>query len=151
MGCATSAQAFQIDSANPDVRMTWDNTIKYSLGYRLKDADPAVADNSIGPQANTNDGDLNFDQGLISNRLDILSQFNLSYKRKYGFRLSGAAWYDDVYHRDTDNPGALGGALVNSRSIDYTQFTDATKDLHGGDAEILDAFPTVISTWVARA
>ncbi len=140
MACASGVQAFQIDSSNPDIRMTWDNTIKYSLGYRLKDADPDVADNSLGPQANTNDGDLNFDKGLISNRLDILSQFNLSYKRKYGFRVSGAAWYDDVYHRDTDNPGALGGALVNSRSVDYTQFTDATKDLHGGDAEILDAF-----------
>ncbi|MET4163511.1 hypothetical protein ABIE61_003375 [Marinobacterium sp. MBR-111] len=136
LACTTGVQAFQIDSSNPDIRMTWDNTIKYSLGYRLKDADPDVADNSIGPQGNTNDGDLNFDKGLISNRLDILSQFNLSYKRKYGLRLSGAAWYDDVYHRDTDNPGAL----VNSRSVDYTQFTDATKDLHGGDAEILDAF-----------
>ena len=36
---------------------------------------------------------MNFDKGLISNRVDILSAFDLSYKRKYGFRVSGAAWY----------------------------------------------------------
>jgi len=140
MAWTGGAYAFSIDSGNPDIKMNWDNTFKYSAGYRLKDVDPDVADSSIGPQANTNDGDMNFDKGLISNRVDILSAFDLSYKRKYGFRVSGAAWYDDVYHQNTDNPGDLGGALVNSRSVDYTQFTDATKDLHGGDGEILDAF-----------
>ncbi|WP_432696216.1 DUF1302 domain-containing protein [Marinobacterium sp. YM272] len=135
MAWTAGAQAMSIDSGNPDIRMNWDNTFKYSAGFRLKDADPDVA-SVDGPPINTNDGDLNFDKGLISNRVDILSQFNLSYKRKYGFRVSGAAWYDDVYHQDTDNPGLF----VNSNSVDYTQFTDDTKDLHGGDMELLDAF-----------
>lgn len=132
--------AFQIDSGNPDLRMSWDNTIKYSAAWRVRGADSDVADNSVGVQANTNDGDLNFDKGLISNRLDLLSEFDLRYKRDYGLRLSGAAWYDDVYNKSNDNPGALGGALVNSRSVDHDEFTRDTEKLHGRKAELLDAF-----------
>lgn len=140
LSAGAPAFAFQIDSGNPDVRMSWDNTVKYSAAWRVKDADADIADNSLGVQANTNDGDLNFDKGLISNRLDLLSEFDLRYKRNYGLRLSGAAWYDDVYNKSNDNPGALGGALVNSRSADYDEFTNDTEKLHGRKAELLDAF-----------
>ena len=135
-----AAQAFQIEADNSEIRMSWDNTLKYSAAWRLSSAEDAVADNSIGPQANTNDGDLNFDRGLISNRIDWLSEFNFRYRRDYGFRVSGAAWYDDVYKGSNDNPGELGGALVNSRSAAYDEFTDETEKLHGRKAELLDAF-----------
>jgi len=134
------AHALPIDVGNPDLRMSWDNTIKYSAAWRMRGADSEVANNSIGVQANTNDGDLNFGKGLISNRLDLLSELDLRYKRNYGLRLSGAAWYDDVYNQSNDNPGALGGALVNSRSVDYDEFTEDTEKLHGRKAELLDAF-----------
>lgn len=140
VGMCGSASAMTIDSGNRDIRMSWNNTVKYSAAWRVEDQDPAVADNSIGVQANTNDGDLNFDKGLISNRLDLLSEFNFNYKRRYGFRISGAAWYDSVYNSDHDNPGALGGALYNPRSVDTNEFTDETEKLHGRDAELLDAF-----------
>ena len=140
LSVSSAAFAFQIDSGNPDFRMSWDNTVKYSAAWRVRDVDSSVADNSIGPQANTNDGDLNFDKGLISNRLDLLSEFDLRYKRNYGLRLSGAAWYDDVYNKSNDNSCALGGALVNSRSADCDEFTDDTEKLHGRKAELLDAF-----------
>ncbi|MDX1725513.1 MAG: DUF1302 domain-containing protein [Pseudomonas sp.] len=140
VSATSQALAFQIDSGNPDLRMSWDNTVKYSAAWRVGDIKSRVADNSIGVQANTNDGDQNFDKGLISNRLDLLSEFGLRYKRKYGLRLSGAAWYDDVYNKSNDNPGAFGGALVNSRSVDYDKFTDDTEKLHGRKAELLDAF-----------
>jgi hypothetical protein len=134
------AFAVQIDTDNSDIRMTWDNTVKYSAAWRVRGVDGAVADNSIGPQANTNDGDLNFDRGLVSNRVDLLSEFDFRFKRDYGFRVSGAAWYDQVYNGSNDNPGALGGALVNSRSARYDEFTKATEIQHGRNAELLDAF-----------
>ncbi|HYQ39536.1 MAG TPA: DUF1302 family protein, partial [Pseudomonas sp.] len=140
LSASGTAFAFQIDSGNPDVRMSWDNTFKYSAAWRVNKPDNNIADNSIGPQVNTNDGDLNFDRGLISNRVDLLSEFDLRFKRDYGLRVSGAAWYDDVYNHSNDNPGALGGALVNSRSVDYDQFNDSTQTLHGRKAELLDAF-----------
>lgn len=134
------ASAVAIDTGNPDVALSWDNTVKYSAAFRVRNANPSVADNSLGPQANTNDGDLNFGKGLISNRLDLLSELELRYKKDFGFRLSGAAWYDDVYNRGNDNPGALGGALVNSRSVRYDEFTRGTEQLHGRKAELMDAF-----------
>ena len=135
-----TAMAFQIDTGNPDIRMSWDNTVKYSASWRVRGVDSNVADNSIGPQANTNDGDLNFGRGLVSNRIDLLSEFDFRFKRNYGFRVSGAAWYDKVYNESNDNPGALGGALLNQRSRPYDEFTRATEKLHGRKAEFLDAF-----------
>ncbi len=103
-------QAANFDVGNPDVKISWDNTIKYSAGWRLRGIDSRVADNSIGPQANTNDGDQNFEKGaMISNRLDLLSEFDFRFKNAFGFRVSGAAWYDDVYHHSNDNPGVLRG------------------------------------------
>lgn len=141
LGAAGTVHAFGIDSGNPDIKMSWDNTFKYSAGWRVRDIDAKVADNSLGPQINTNDGDQNFKKGaMISNRLDWLSEFDFRYKNAYGFRVSGAAWYDDVYHHSNDNPGALGGALINYPSVRYNEFPDATRSLHGRKAEFRDAF-----------
>jgi hypothetical protein len=127
-GVAGSAYAFDIDTSNPDVKMSWDNTIKYSAGWRVRGIDADVANNSIGPQINTNDGDLNFKKGaLISNRVDLLSEFDFRYKNAYGFRVSGAAWYDDVYSHDNDNKGFAGGALVNTVSVPYNEFSSRTQ------------------------
>ncbi|HJW04754.1 MAG TPA: DUF1302 domain-containing protein [Azospira sp.] len=141
VGGVSQAHAFALETDNPDVKMSWDNTFKYSAGWRMRDINGRVADNSIGPQINTNDGDQNFKKGaMISNRLDLLSEFDFRYKNAYGFRVSGAAWYDDVYQHGNDNPGAMGGALVNSTSVPYNQFTEATKTLHGRKAEFRDAF-----------
>lgn len=134
------ASALPIDTGNTDVKIYFDNTIKYSTAARVKDVNSSVADNSIGPQANTNDGDLNFKRGLISNRVDLLSEFGLTYKRDFGFRVSGAGWYDTVYNQSNDNQGALGGALVNSTTAGYNRFTDKTRSLHGRNVELLDAF-----------
>ena len=74
LGLSTQAQAFQIDTGNPDLSATWDNTIKYSNAWRVNKLDHKVA---VGPgtsnsNSNLDDGDRNFDRGLISNRLDIL-------------------------------------------------------------------------------
>jgi hypothetical protein len=141
VGVIGSACAVGIETDNPDIKMSWDNTFKYSAGWRVADVDSNIADNSLGVQVNTNDGDLNFKKGaLISSRVDWLSEFDLRYKNSYGLRVSGAAWYDDVYSRSNDNAGALGGALVNTTSVPYNQFSDATRSIHGRKAEIQDAF-----------
>ncbi|MDD2310814.1 MAG: DUF1302 family protein, partial [Desulfuromonadaceae bacterium] len=142
---AGTANAFQIDTGNPDLRLSWDNTIKYSAAWRVGKADGSVSDDSIGVQLNTNDGDRNFGRGLISNRFDLLSEIDLRYKRNYGLRLSGAAWYDDVYNQGNDNPGYANSPFagydqVNSSVSRPDKFSDDTRDLHGRKAELLDAF-----------
>lgn len=141
---ATSAHAMQIETGNPDLRISWDNTLKYSAAWRVAKRNSSVADDSLGVQLNTNDGDRNFSRGLISNRLDVLSEFDVRYKRNYGMRLSAAAWYDDVYNKGNDNPGGFspfaGGSQVNANVRRDDKFSNRTRKLHGRKAEILDAF-----------
>jgi len=126
-----AAQAFEIDSGIPDIKLRWDNTIKYSNATRVKGA----SDQLTG-EVNHDDGDRNFSRGLISNRFDLLSEVDLTYK-DVGARVSGAAWYDSVYNRANDNssPGT-----VNAFSVDSDEFTRDTEKLHGRKAELLDAF-----------
>jgi hypothetical protein len=138
--------AAPIDVGNPDIKLRWDNTVKYSAGMRVRDQDdklsqnvPPPAGGGAGPAAlNGNDGDLNFNKGrLISNRLDLLSEMDVTIHDDYGARVSAAAWYDDVYNQKNDNNSP---ATNNSLSVPYNEFTHDTRDQHGRKAEILDAF-----------
>lgn len=132
-----SAQAAEIATDNPDLKLRWDNTVKYSAATRVKDRDPLLTS-----QANFDDGDRNFGKGLISSRLDLLSEADLTY-RNVGVRLSGAAWYDSVYNRGNDNNTSglfgPGSSTVNSYGP-ANQFVGTTRDRHGRQAEVLDAF-----------
>jgi Protein of unknown function (DUF1302) len=128
------ASAMEIDVGNPDVKLNWDNTVKYSAAARVGKPEAGLLANP-----NTDDGNRNFGRGLVSSRLDLLSEMDLQY-RNVGLRLSGAAWYDSVYNRTNDNPGLAGGAFPNQVSVPYNQFTDETRKLHGRKAEMLDAF-----------
>lgn len=128
---APQARAFNFDTGNPDVKARWDNTFKYSAAWRLKNrSDGLLVD------ANMDDGDRNFDKGLVSNRVDLLSELDVSYK-KFGMRISGAAWYDEVYNKSNDNNSA---ATTSQLSIAANGFTDATRKLHGRKVEFLDTY-----------
>ena len=128
-----TAWAFEFDTGDSDLRMRWDNTVKYSTGFRLKDPSNAL---TTAAGSNFDDGNRNFKKGLVSNRADVLSEFDLTYQ-KFGFRVSGAAWYDTVYNRSNDNnsPGT-----INQSSAAYNHFTNDTRDLMGRKGEFLDAF-----------
>lgn len=137
---ATNASAFEIDTGNPDLKLRWDNTVKYSTAARLKDRSPGLASTAFGPggvvgpnNLNQDDGNNNFGKGLVSNRLDLLSELDLT-ASNYGARLSAAAWYDHVYNRDTDN------ATGTSNHIPASEFPSETRKLMGRKAEVLDAF-----------
>lgn len=128
-----AANAASIGTGNPDLSVRWDNTLKYSNAFRLKDVDQDLVDGA----PNGDDGDRNFDTGLVSNRADIFSEVDVVYKN-YGFRVSGAAWYDSVYNEsnENDSPGTINKFGAND------EFSDETRDLHGRDAELLDLFAT---------
>lgn len=131
------AQAFQFKTDNPDVKIFWDNTLKYSAAFRVSgQSDKLVEGSENHSNGNQDDGDRNFDKGLIQNRFDLFSEFDASYK-DFGIRVSGAAWYDFVYNTSNDNDSP---ATANAHSVDHDEFTDDTRDLHGRDAELLDAF-----------
>ncbi|MVW84795.1 DUF1302 domain-containing protein [Pseudomonas sp. PB101] len=134
LALSTSAQAFEFQLDNPDFKARWDNTLKYSSAWRTKSQSSKLVNGSTA--LNFDDGDRNFDKGLISSRLDLLSEFDFTYKN-VGARLSGAAWYDDVYNKSNDNSSP---DTVNSYSVDYDHFTEDTRKLHGRQGELLDAF-----------
>ncbi|NWL77754.1 DUF1302 domain-containing protein [Pseudomonas taiwanensis] len=131
---APSVHAFQIQTGNPDLSLRWDNTLKYSAAWRLKDQSSKLTEGQVA--LNQDDGDRAFDKGLISNRLDILSELDIGY-RDFGARVSGAGWFDTEYQNDNDNDDPT---RANARSVAYNEFTDDTRHLHGGDGELLDAF-----------
>ena len=131
-----AVQAFDIDTGNPDFQMRWDNTLRYNLGARVQSQDSKI----IG-SPNYDDGDRNFDKGsLVTNRVDVLSEFDFVYKRQMGFRVSGAGWYDNAYsHLDNTN-NATANTLVNGLPVagvlsDYTK-----RYAKGVSGELLDAF-----------
>jgi hypothetical protein len=139
LGLGISAQATELSTENPELKIRWDNTIKYSVAWRVKELDENVAvpgGSLLTGNPNLDDGDRNFGRGPISNRVDLLSELDVSLDN-IGARVSAAAWYDSIYNRGNDNPGL---ASLNSETVPAGSFTDATKRLHGRKAEFLDAF-----------
>lgn len=114
-----------------DTSLRWDNTVGYSIAFRLADPDPALLAGRNG-----DDGDRNFAPGLISNRFDLFSQLDFS-KSWFGLHVSGAAWYDTVYHQKNDNNSP---ATFNPVSVPHNEFPRAVRALHGAMAELVDAF-----------
>jgi hypothetical protein len=140
LAACAGAQAVEFDTGNPELKIRWDNTLKYSAAARLDDRSPGLSRTAFGPTGivgpnnlNQDDGDNNFGRGLVSNRLDLLSEVDVSYQR-IGARVSAAAWYDSVYRRATDN------ATASSNHIPASEFPAETRKLMGSHAEVLDAF-----------
>lgn len=129
---APHAGAAELETGNPDLKLRWDNTVKYSTGFRVKSADAALTGDP-----NQDDGNRNFDRGLMSNRFDLLSEFDASYKN-FGLRISGAAWYDFEYNKANDNDSAPG--TLNAFGVAHDRFPSETRKVNGRDAELLDAF-----------
>src|SRR5687768_9009017 len=80
------AQALEIDTGIEDFKLRWDTTVKYSAAARLHKRSPGLSQTAFGPtgivgpnNVNQDDGDNNFSRGLISNRLDLLSEVDASY------------------------------------------------------------------------
>jgi hypothetical protein len=128
-----NAQAFRFDTGDSDVKMRWDNTFKYSTIYRLDDPDEKQLAEFIGTGGG--DGDYNFDKGIASNRLDWLTEFDIT-RGDIGARVSAAAWYDSVYSSGNDNDTVY----THNLSVDADEFTDGTKDAVGRDVRLMDAF-----------
>ncbi|MES2264239.1 MAG: DUF1302 domain-containing protein [Pseudomonadota bacterium] len=126
------AHATEFETGNDDLKLRWDNTVKYSTGFRLKEASARlIAD------PNQDDSDRSFGKGLISNRVDLLSELDGSY-RNFGARISAAAWYDTSYNRANDNTSSPNS--VNTFGLARDRFSARTEVLNGRKAEVLDAF-----------
>jgi len=135
LSVSSIAAAFEIPTGNNNVELRWDNTFRYNYGVRTLNPNPDLIGNP-----NMDDGDRNFNKGTVTNRLDILSELDLSYKKDYGFRISGAGWYDQRYHDPLGNDSvATSNHILNGQQA--LGLGDNTKRYHAGpDVELMDAF-----------
>ena len=134
LGFSGSAAAFPIESGNPDISMTLDNVVRYNTAWRMKERDPGLANN-----LDLDEGDYAFDKGdMITNRIDLFSEFDFNYKRQMGFRISGQAWYDTKYG---DSSRAAPGSTPAQQQIKNGVYDAYTKRYyHGPSGEFLDSF-----------
>jgi hypothetical protein len=129
-----TAGAAEINTGNPDVVLRWDNTIRVNLANRVEDQDASILNSP-----NFDDGDRNFDNGMVSERLDLLSELDFVYKDRFGFRVSAAGWYDAAYEDLDNNRLASSNHMENGQAaLGLSDETD--RFFRGPSGEILDAF-----------
>lgn len=132
---AGHAGAFQIDLGNPDLKMRWDNTVRYNLGTRIEAQDKRILASPSYDESNAK-----FSKGdIVTNRIDVLSEIDFSYAGKLGVRVSAAAWYDDAYSDRSVSSPAAGGAIPTSY-FGNTFNNQVKRFVNGPSAEFLDAF-----------
>lgn len=135
---AAGAQALELDTGNPDLAVRFDNSVKASAIHRLQNANPVLANSFVGgaPSAlNLNAGDDNFrNRGFVSERIDLLSEFDAVYQKNFGLRISGAGWYDQATRGRTDAIDPFNGQTPTNSLPSYTRREAGRK------AELMDAF-----------
>ncbi|WP_343618474.1 DUF1302 family protein [Ralstonia sp.] len=107
-----------------DTRVTWNNTARYSAVFLTRSQNPALLRN-----VNADDGDRNFNRGLLSNRVDLPNELDVVTSSGLGFRLSALGRYDSVYNERNDAPGFVVGAVPNKQSVAPDRFTVTAKRL----------------------
>lgn len=131
---AAQVYASEINTGNPDLTIRWDNTLKYNYAYRVEGQNSTIL-----ASPNYDDGDRNFEKGTVSNRLDVLTQFDLIYHRRMGFRVSAAGWFDDAYS-NLDNDSLVTSNHIRNGVPALGLSKDADRFHKGPSGEVLDAF-----------
>ncbi|MFV0887391.1 DUF1302 domain-containing protein [Metapseudomonas otitidis] len=137
--CAVQAQAVEFSFADDEISGSIDTTVSYGQLWRVQGQDKTNND------INTNDGNRNFDTGLVSEVYKITSDLEATYKN-YGVFVRGTAFYDSQImdkrndYLDNNSPRQPSQNYPNDSS-----FTRETRHKAGRDAQILDAY--VYGNW----
>jgi len=127
------APAFNIPVENENFDIKFDTTLRYTYGIRMEGRNGKLANYAVNDDSNWLFGL----HDTVANRLDILTEFDVLYKKVLGVRFSAQGWYDDAYDDYTGvNPrrGAAASSYDNAR---FSNFTD--RFYAGPSGEILDA------------
>ncbi|SUD39454.1 glycine betaine transmethylase [Ectopseudomonas mendocina] len=136
---AAQAQAVEFSFADNEITGSIDTTISYGQLWRVQGQDKTNND------INTNDGNRNFDTGLVSEVFKITTDLEASYQN-YGVFIRGTAFYDTQImdkrndYNDANNPAQPSQTYPRNNS-----FTRETRHKAGRDAQILDAY--VYGNW----
>ena len=136
-GYASCAHAFAIPTGNRDWTARFDSTLRYTLQYRVQNQDDAILNSPNG-----DDGDRNFDKGIVGNRVDFLEEFDLVYRpMNAGLRVSGAFWYDQAYNSGFDNDSVPTSNYFKDGVQSVNSLYDYADGRYAGpDGELLDLF-----------
>jgi hypothetical protein len=110
-----------------DIRGLYTGRLSYGVLYRLSDQDQdlyAIASGGNAPTANTDDGNLNYGDGLVSNTLRASADLTLSWGQ-FGVYMRGSAFYD--FKNKDDGP-------------DRTDFNSDAEKLVGSDVELRESY-----------
>ena len=120
-----SSHGYEFSSGN--VSGSIDTTLSYGLTSRIEDRDESIiglANGGTAYSVNGDDGNLNYDQGIVSNTFKITSEMELNHDSQ-GLFIRATAFYD-IENQDRDR--------------DRTELSDEAKDLVGSDIDLLDAY-----------
>lgn len=123
------AKAVQLTEEGADLTIRWDNSVRYNAGWRMQDPKSDLA----APTSSIFATEQKFQKyDMVTNRINLLSEFDAVYKGHSGFRVSAAAWYDKVYDDRSmpQNPFFIGGRYPK----------DVSRYYNGPSGEFLDAF-----------
>ena len=127
----TLCQAVDFRAGN--VEGLFDLTAAYGVGVRVEDVDEelvAIANGGKRASANNDDGDLNYDKGIISNAVRLDADLTLVWKQ-FGAYIRGFALYD---YENQD--------VARER----TPLSDNARDLLGKDAGLLEHYVSMSLT-----
>jgi hypothetical protein len=132
-------EAVEFSFADDEIKGSFDTTLSYGQLWRVQGQDKTNDD------VNINDGNRNFDTGLVSEVYKVTSDLEVSYKN-YGAFVRGSAFYDTrIMDKRTDYSGSNSPSQPSQNFPDNDSFTYDTRHSAGRDAQILDAY--VYGNW----
>jgi Protein of unknown function (DUF1302) len=135
---AVQAQAVEFSFADNEVTGSIDTTVSYGQMWRVQGQD------SNNNDINSNDGNRNFDTGLVSEVFKMTSDLEMSYQN-YGVFMRGTASYDTQIMDKRNDYLSAGSYQPSQNYPNDSSFTYETRHAAGRDAQILDAY--VYGNW----
>jgi hypothetical protein len=134
-----SANAFEFN-LSPDITGRWDNTIQYIGGMRAQGIDSGIGNS---PFLDESDYKYGHAGSIVTNRVSDLTEFNLSYRQEYGFRVSASLFKDFAYTDSVQfNPGLAAPGVPYSALGTYpgNKYSSYTRSYYVNGTQPLDAF-----------
>ncbi|MBX9714151.1 MAG: DUF1302 domain-containing protein [Pseudomonadaceae bacterium] len=136
---AGQVQAVEFSFADDEIAGSIDTTVSYGQLWRVQGQDKNNDD------INANDGNRNFDTGLVSEVFKVTTDVEATYQN-YGAFVRGTAFYDtQIMDKRNDYYDANNPAQPSQSYPRDSSFTYETRHTAGRNAEILDAY--VYGNW----
>lgn len=136
---AVPVQAVEFSFADNEISGSLDTTLSYGQLWRVQ------GQSKNNDDVNVNDGNRNFDTGLVSEVFKITSDLEMNYQN-YGFFVRGTAFYDtQIMDRRNDFNSGDRPAQPSQNFPRDDSFTRDTRHSAGRNAQILDAY--VYGNW----